>query len=296
MCIRLSLLLLGALPVPALLDDDPRPAEKEEIGWEYKGQLDTEHFRIYYGDSRKLAEELGLYGEALYKTFQETFGDLGDLGATLPLRVYLFRTKKQYEAYAAELGPGLVRPLYPQFDPASRTAYMCEKDKGSTKEFLVQTFVHENTHALSGKIMWQAAGIGTWLTEGWADYMQLSVDYEKGALELGKISQTSKSRHPDVVKLLIRQGKLIPLADLITMDRVAFHRDVYRTYPESWSLFYFLRHYGSGAYREGLKKYIGMAAEGKGGKEAFEEVIGPIDKIAKEWEDYVRTLSSDRVR
>jgi hypothetical protein len=125
--------------------------------------------------------------------------------------------------------------------------------------------------------------------------MQLSVDYKKKTVVPGRISQTRKSRHPDVVKELQREGKLIPLEELIGMDRPTFARSAYKAYPQAWSLFHFLCHYNSGVYREKLLEYIALAAEGKGGRETFEKTIAPIEGIAQEWPEYARTISSGRV-
>jgi len=268
--------------------------ERIEVGWDFKGRIDTEHFRIWYGTKKKVAEELGEYGESLYASFHETFEEVGDLGSTLPLKVFVFRKKGEYRAYAEARAPYLGKHLYPQFDPGNRTAYICQED--SSEDFLVQSFIHENTHALSGRVMWYCGGEGAWLAEGWADYMQMSVDFKKKKVLPGLISQTEKSRHPDVVKRLMREGKLIPLADLIAMDRPALARAAMQTWPQAWSLFHFLCHCNSGAYRESFLKYIALAAEGKGGKAAFEETIAPIETIAEEWREYARTLTSGKVR
>ena len=136
----------------------------------------------------------------------------------------------------------------------------------------------------------------SWLLEGWADYMALSVEHKKQRLSLGKVYQTKQSGHATVVKLLIKQGQALPLSDLVVMDRVTFSRLGLRSYPQSWALFYFLRHYGGGVYREGLDRYIKAIAGGKKGKAVFEKEIGPLETIEKEWRDYVRSIPTRRAR
>ena len=267
---------------------------REAVGWDFKDRVQTDHFQIFYGTKKSTAEKLSHYGEELHATFQEAFGDLMDFGASAPYRVYAFQTKEQYGKYLASRAPHLGKTLYAQYDPMTRTAYICKK--GSSEKFLIQSFVHENTHALCGSLMGGGGWNSTWLLEGWADYMALSVDYKKKTLRLGKLFHTKKSRHLDMVKELRRRGELVPLADLVEMNRLTFSKLGLRSYPQAWALFYFLRHYGGGEYREGLDKFILKVAEGKAGGEVFEETIGPLETIEKEWRDYVRTLSSKLVQ
>lgn len=277
-----------------LPEKEAKARERQDVGWEFRDKVETDHCLIYYGTSEKTARKLATYGEALHTAFEETFGDVMDYGAHLPLKVYAFRTKDQYRDYLKAHAPGLGSTLYAQYDPMTRTAYICEE--GSSENFLIQSLVHENTHALTGRLMGYGWGTSSWLMEGWADYMALSVDFRKKTLEPGKISQTKKSRHPDMVKRLLKEGQAVPLADLVEMNRMQFARLGLRTYPQAWALFHFLRHHGDGEYRDRLDEYIRKVAEGKGGKAMFEETIGPLETIEKEWRDYVRTLSSSRTR
>ena len=305
-CLVISLLV--ALPALAqvretgearavrVADEEADAAEKETVGWDYVGKHETDHFLIYYGTGNKVAERLAVYGEALYETFHETFGDLVEYGERLPLKVYLFKTKKQYREFALARAPGFASPLFARFDPATGASYICQQ--GSPDKFLVQSFVHENTHALCWRLMLQVGGPGSWIMEGWADYMALSVDFKKKGLSLGRIYQVKKkSDHLGMMKLLFKTNGTIPLATLIEMNRLNVARQGLRAYPQAWSLFYFLRHYGGDHYRKGLENYIKGLAEGRGGgKEAFEKTIGPIERIEGEWRDYVRTLSAKRGR
>lgn len=270
----------------------PDKVEQARMGWDFKAIHETKHFRIYYAGRKSLAEELGVFGEALVATFRETFADCGELPGTVtpedPLRVFVFKKKAAYAAYTKRRVPTMSGNLFPKYDPGSRTAYMAEE--GSTKNFLIQSFVHEATHALAGHAMW--AG-GSWLSEGWADYMALSVDFKRKTLEPGRVTQTKKSKHASLVKLLVKRGEALPMADVIAMDRVRFGRNATKAYAQSWSIFYFLRHYGQGVYREGLVKYIRGTLQGKAGREAFEEAVGPLDEISREWKDYVRRIPTD---
>ncbi|HEV8693025.1 MAG TPA: hypothetical protein VGQ93_02400 [Lysobacter sp.] len=87
----------------------------------------------------------------------------------------------------------------------------------------------------------------------------------------------------------IRDGRIIPLRDLIsgTGPEISQHVNLY--YIEYWSLSHFLFHYEGGRYANAYKS---LMARG-GSLENFESLVGPTEQLQREWYAYLMQKASE---
>jgi alkyl sulfatase BDS1-like metallo-beta-lactamase superfamily hydrolase len=83
--------------------------------------------------------------------------------------------------------------------------------------------------------------------------------------------------------------RIIPLRSLISgKGGIGIDQAVNAYYIGYWSLTHFLLHARQGHYADRYRRVIAMG----GTLEAFEDIIGPIDQIEKEWYAYLLRQAS----
>jgi hypothetical protein len=136
-----------------------------------------------------------------------------------------------------------------------------------------------------------------WLEEGLAEYFSTS-RVVSNRLALGTIDSNTYpvwwmeeiATSPDLAENF-RNGSVIPLRSIITNHggpSMTSHFNLY--YLHWWTLTYFI--FESPQYREHA---LALVEEG-GGVEAFEQIIGPVEKVQGEWHTYVRRLKTALAR
>jgi hypothetical protein len=149
--------------------------------------------------------------------------------------------------------------------------------------------LHEATHQLNGEVA--HLELEKWLEEGLAEYFSTS-RVVSNRLALGTVDANTYpvwwleeiATSPDLGKN-IRNRSVIPLRSIITNHGGPnMHSRFNLSYLHWWTLTYFL--FQSPQYREHA---LDLVQKG-GGIEAFEQVIGPVEKVQVEWHTYVRRL------
>ena len=151
--------------------------------------------------------------------------------------------------------------------------------------------LHESVHQLNREVA--RLELAKWLEEGLAEYFSTSRFISNG-LALGRIDPNTYpvwwieeiATSPDLAENL-RNGSVIPLRAIIANrggPSLNSHFNLY--YLHWWTLTHFI--FESPQYREHA---LALVQKG-GGPEAFEQTIGPMDKVQAEWHTYVRRLKT----
>jgi hypothetical protein len=152
--------------------------------------------------------------------------------------------------------------------------------------------MHEATHQLARQVSGFARN--RWIDEGLASYFSTST-LGSNELQLGVIDPTAYpvwwvgyyELSGDPVRDAAK-GTFIPLEVLLTGKggpAVDMKFNLY--YVDAWSLTHFLFHYEQGKYAKAYKQFLAKGAT----KEDFISLIGPLERIEKEWYGYLRELA-----
>ncbi len=268
-------------------------ARKLEAKWKYDLRLDSPHFALFTTCSEKEAQDVLDMAEKLYKAFYLEFVDCG-MFVPAKVKVYLFNRKKEYadflESQGSEVRQG--SELIPHFNPWSGAA--CVFKEKQTRDYLHQTAAHEIAHALSISVMKSFSGKGTWVVEGIAHYVGLSVNSKTDKIIFGKIHETEKSAMTGFLKRMLGKGQVMGVKDFVDLTMQGLRKDFLRTTVQCWSLFHFLQHGGNGKYRKGFHKYLREICAGRGGGSGvFKKCLGDLDDLDRACLEYAKSLKAD---
>ncbi|QNP41947.1 hypothetical protein [Lysobacter solisilvae (ex Woo and Kim 2020)] len=240
---------------------------------------ETTHYRIHSTAPTTQTAQVAQAVEALHARYVGMFPVKP--GGASKLSLVLYRDRAEFKrnnrsrpwAEAYYLPPH----SYAYFDANARNPY--------------HWMLHEATHQL----MREASGFprAKWIDEGAASYFGAS-RLVAGSLQLGEpdpdaypIWWLSQQQLSGVLEDDIAAGWVIPLDQLITgrggPDMNQYFNQYYIHY---WSLSHFLFHYRDGIYAE---RYKQLMVEG-GSLEAFTRLIGPPERIQREWYGYLQQL------
>ncbi len=248
-------------------------------GWKPTLQLDSESFTLFTTCDRPVAENALELAEKVRATFIREFWDTGIL---IPGRVtiYLFDKSTEFAAFLRPHGIVVKKGDYitPHYNPALGAA--CMGREGISRDYLAQCVAHEVTHALAWHLMKSAGKGGSWVVEGIAHYVGLSVHARTGEIELGEVHETKLSRAASFFRLMKRDGKMLPLAPFIDLRQ--WDMRTTRHHVQCFGLFHFLRHDDDGARRAGLQAYLrAITATGDGRRPTFEEHLGDVSEVER---------------
>jgi hypothetical protein len=151
--------------------------------------------------------------------------------------------------------------------------------------------LHESVHQLNHEVA--GLNLAKWLEEGSAEYFSTSRIGTNG-LAVGRIDPNTYpvwwlDELATEAKLEdnIRNGSVIPLRAIITnTGGPSLNRSFNLYYLHWWTLTHFL--FESPRYRD---RALALVQRG-GGIKAFEEILGPVDRVQVEWHAYVRHLKA----
>ena len=253
----------------------PRP-------WHPALVVETPHHRILSTATREETEETAHALEMLYSAYSNRFGNLETFESRHPrLQVKLFKDRDEFR----RINPGL------GWAEAYYRAPYCRAYYSAREVNPFHWMLHEAVHQLNHEAA--HLNLAKWLDEGLAEYFSTSRLGTNG-LALGRIDPNTYpvwwiddlATSNDLEENL-RNGSVIPLRAVITdhggpgMNR---HFNLY--YLHWWTLTHFL--FESPKYRD---RAITLVKRG-GDLAAFEELIGPADRLQAEWHAYVRRLKA----
>ena len=251
----------------------PRP-------WHPAITLGTAHHLILSSAARPHAEDTAKALELLYGAYSNRFNGLPQFRQEHPkLKVKLFKDRAEFRRVNPGLGwaEAYYRPPYCR-------AYF-SADEINPYHWMLHEAVHQLNHEVA------RLELEKWLEEGLAEYFSTS-RLVSNQLAVGRIDANTYpvwwieelATTPDLSEN-IRNGSVIPLRSIITNrggPGMSSHFNLY--YLHWWTLTHFL--FESPQYRE---RAFALVQKG-GGLEAFEETIGPVEKVQAEWHAYVRRL------
>jgi hypothetical protein len=272
--VRLLIYLLVVLCVVAW-KFVPRP-------WHPTITFEGSHHVIDSTATKPETEETARALELLYVAYSNRFGGLPGFQREHPkLKVKLFKNRVEFR----RVNPGLGWAEAFYREPYCRAYFSA----GEVNPY--HWMLHESVHQLNNEVA--HLRLAKWLEEGVAEYFSTS-RMNSNALAVGRIDPNTYpvwwideiATGSDLDENL-RNGSVIPLRSIITnrggpsMNR---HFNLY--YLHWWTLTHFL--FEDARYRE---KSLALLQQG-GGLDAFERIIGPVEKVQPEWHAYVRHLKN----
>jgi len=168
---------------------------------------------------------------------------------------------------------------------------LCSYLGENSKDRLFRVLRHEGFHQFMYTHIYR--GSPPWIDEGLAEYFEHSMD------EWGNFSpETLPERNINVLRRAIKNNTLIPLIELLSMNRVKWNRQLSNKilannqYAQSWSVVYFLLHGDDGRNRNYFDRYLKALMKKKLGQEGIEYTFGnEMDGFAQNWLSYVKNLT-----
>ena len=220
--------------------------------------------------------------ELLYNAYSNRFGGMAQFQRDHPrLKVKLFKDRAEFR----RVNPGLGWAEAFYREPYCLAYFSADEINP------YHWMLHESVHQLNREVA--HLELEKWLDEGLAEYFSTS-RFISNRLALGRIDVNTYpvwwieeiATSPDLAEN-IRNGSVIPLRSIITNrggPSMNSHFNLY--YLHWWTLTHFI--FESAQYREHA---LALVQRG-GGLEAFEQTIGPVDKVQGEWHAYVRRLKA----
>lgn len=250
--------------------------------WSPTVRLETSHFLILATATTNQTREIGEVSEKLYLAYRQTLTGRVPLRAEHPLlKMKLYRDREEFRRCARVWG--YAEAFYRQ--PWCHAYY---DDYGANSSHWM---LHEVVHQLNAEVA--QLDLARWLDEGLADYFGSS-RFVRGQLLAGTVDlntypvwwietlATAGSLETD-----LRNGSIIPLRALVSgRGGPSVNKKVNLYYLHWWALVHFLLHYEDGKYRD---RTFDLLREG-GSLAAFEQQIGPIERVQAEWYGYIRAL------
>ncbi len=187
--------------------------------------------------------------------------------------VYYFSSKKEYidflspyvgDSARVDLGRYLPAGVYGQRALRTNRSYFYREPDGQIAS--LDTLHHEGSHQIlfesAGPTRFERNSGNYWVWEGLGTYFETIRPQEDGSLLVGGLVGP---RVAQALDLVVKQGKILPIEQLVTMDRHDFNAEpgVYVHYPESMVLAIYLMHAEGGRFRDAFLEYVRDAYDGR---------------------------------
>ncbi len=250
--------------------------------WHPSVTLQTPHYTIFSTATRQETDETARVMEFLYTAYSNRLGSLTEFQRDhARLKVKLFKDRTEFRRINRNLG--WVEAFYRE---PYCYAYFSSKEMNPYHWML-----HEAVHQLNNEVA--HLKLEKWLNEGLAEYFSTS---RLMATNLA-VGQIDSNTYPvwwidDIATTTrleenIRNGSVIPLRAIVTnRGGPSLNRKFNLYYLHWWTLTYFI-------FEDA--RYRGHALElmRRGGSlESFEQLIGPVEDVQKQWHSYVRALKA----
>ncbi len=231
-------------------------------------RIQSDNFELITSAGEKKGREVILYFERVQAVFEKILKSKDT--SPLPVRVVVFRTKKEFEPFRIHESTGA-------FYMSSRDRDYIIMSGGGVEDYPIA--LHEYTHLLlrHGK-----QKVPLWLNEGLAE-LYSSLTPQGKRVMIGSL-------HPGRMQVLDRE-KWIPLSRLVDVEQKSPEYTDKKLagmfYAESWALTHMLMLQDN--YRKEMPKLLNAFDAGKTPAEAFQAAYGvPLDHIDKVLRGYVR--------
>ena len=259
------------------------------VGWKFIPRpwhptltIETGRHKIFSTATRAQTEDVAAALHQLYTAYSNRFAALPGFQTNHPrMQIKLYRDRAEMR----RINPGLgwAEAFYSK--PYCRAYYSAEEINP------YHWMLHESVHQLNEEVA--HLRLEKWLSEGLAEYLSTSRLHPAG-LAVGQIDRntypvwwidelaTSASLAENLTN-----GSVISLRALITNRGGPSMKEQFNLYYlHWWTLTHFI--FESDAHRANATKLLQRG----GGLAAFEELIGPVEKVQAEWHAYVRELKA----
>lgn len=252
--------------------------------WSPERTFTTEHFIINSAARDDQTRMCALIGEMLFAEYTGVLRQLDvPAGPSGPLKVKLFRDADEFHAKSD--APGWAEAYYKR----PYCHLYCAEGEASPYQWMV----HEATHQMNAEVAKRSFPV--WLEEGLATYFGTS-QISGNRITAGKIDINT---YPVWwIGILATAGDLekdkanasvIPLRCILAgAGGPKIDKAVNLYYLHWWTLMHFLMHGQNGIHRSGLAKLMRDGASVR----AFEQDIGTIDTVERQWYEYALELKS----
>ena len=276
-----SFFIESAAPVKTGPDNVPKYGPDAISPSAIKAQ--TEFFDIRSTAPIEQTARMGKNLEILHQTYNEFFAGMTPRYRRAE-RYKIILYKNQDEFHANSPAPVWAEAYY---KPPYSYAYF--SDKGNCCHWMM----HEAVHQLNRE--WMGLRLAPWINEGIASYFSSS-QLNLNDISLGEIDRSTYPiwwladlKLSGALQDDIASGQIIPLRVIISGEGGPEKDSEFnRYYIHYWSLSHFLLHYDNGKYAGAYRPLI---KEG-GSLGEFEKMLGPVDKIEREWYVYLQELQA----
>jgi hypothetical protein len=256
-------------------------------GWKYIPRswhpaltVQTPHHTIYSTASPQETEDIGRALELLYAAYSNRFAELPEVHmphGKLQLKLY----KDRDEMRKVHPNMGWAEAFY--------SAPYCNAYFSAKETNPYHWMLHESVHQLNHEV--GHLNLAKWLEEGLATYFSTS-RLLTNQLAVGRIDPNTYpvwwidliAKAP-TLEQNISNKSVIPLRSIIeNRGGPSMNSQFNLYYLHWWTLTHFI--FEDERYRS---KALKLTQQG-GGLTAFEQTIGPVEKVQAEWHDYVRNL------
>ncbi|MCX6571031.1 MAG: tetratricopeptide repeat protein [Candidatus Aminicenantes bacterium] len=277
---------LIALQVVLLLASRAYPQGKTQKWTE----VQSPHFSVVTNGSERQGRQLAYQFEAIRSVFEQTLGLRVESGK--PFVVMAFKDEKSMRAAMPEYWEkkGQAHPAG-WFMPSGDKIYaVIRLDAGGEDPYSI--VYHEYTHMV---LHLNERSLPLWMSEGLAEFYSHSMIGEK-EVGLGR---------PDAYRIqTLREGKLLPLAELfrVTYDSPHYTEaaKVPMFYAESWVLTHYLmlfeRERGEAGQPNRLSQFLSLLRQGIDQDEAIRQVFDDLGKLQADLEGYLRRVTFPYIR
>lgn len=248
---------------------------------------ETDHYVVYSTATAEQTEDVARVAEIVYEAYSNMLGELGRTLERHPrLSLKLFKDRDEFRLC------NRVRGWAEGFYRGETCYFYHPNDEPNAYHWMMHEAVHQ-LNAEVGKL-----SLSKWMDEGLACYVSTS-RLVGDRLHLGEIDGETypvwwlhimaSTGELDADKA---NGSVIPLQVIVggldgpDMDT---HFNLY--YLHWWTLTDFLLQYGDGKYRAGYRRLL----TSRGGISDFEQCIGPVERVEREWYEHVLEIKTSGV-
>lgn len=248
--------------------------------WKPSVVVETAHYRILSTATREQAEEIGRVAEMLYGAYSNRLGALPTFDRRhSKLRLLLYRDRDELR----RINPGL------GWAEAFYQKPNCHAYYSAAEINPYHWMLHEAVHQLNAEVA--HLHLVQWLEEGMAEYFSTS-RIQDGRLDLGSIDPNTypvwwidEIATDSDLKKNLENGSVIPLRSIVTgQGGPAMRTHVNLYYLHWWTLTHHVFE-NSGIGDRGM-----VLLQKGGGLAAFEEVMGPMERVQDDWHAHTRKI------
>jgi tetratricopeptide (TPR) repeat protein len=221
--------------------DDFQRQDAQKYGWNI---YETEHYQVQTNIAQKMVEEVGEFLEQTLTLYKDRFWDLLMSKAPDQHTVKIFKNEADFLRYSPEKrGSGgyydwQKRELVLFLPPGLYGKSLKQPGFLAGQQFR-HVLTHEGWHQFFHDTVRAKTSIPIWMDEGYAEYFscaEVIKTPEGDKFLLGQICEWDLS----LIQQIIKAGRQIPLKQFIFMSQAEFMTYPKITYPQAWSLVYFL--------------------------------------------------------